>query len=118
MTDYWTFDACTFCGFKKNKNIMVLDKEFNPHDFDSLGDATEYITTKLIEACQGCNTMNPQHVSHVLTQIIQTIKLLNRIQALQANVVMAKAMATMEFLKKYGPYMEALKQHMDSDQKK
>ena len=110
MTDYWTFDACTFCQHHEKKKIEVLGKLFDPFDFDSLGDAIEHVTSQL-----AANTLSGGSTSmaHVITQVVQTIKLIKRLEDLKMNLIMSKAQVREHFLKEYGPFLEAFKQEYE-----
>lgn len=102
MSDYLIMDACTFCGHQIKKNIIVAGKEFNPHDYHSLGDAIEYVWAQIF-AKKG-------FTGHELLLTLQTV---TRLQDLRTNIVLAKAGVGAEFLKQYGPYMQRLKEEMD-----
>lgn len=110
MSDYWTFDACTFCQYRERKKIEILGKLFDPFDFDSLGDAMEHATSQLV-----ANTLSgrPVSMAHVVTQVVNTIKLIKRLEDLKLNLIMTKAQVGEHFLKEYGPFLEAFKQEYE-----
>jgi|GEM_PF-6115804 len=111
ITDYGTFDACTFCQFTRRKAIKVLDKEFDPFDFQALGDAIEYIYKRVETYVEHNHGIDP-------ALFLKWMREIDRLRALQLNIAVNKADVATAFLKDYGPTMEAMKQILAEKDKK
>lgn len=100
MTDYWTFDACTFCKYQERKPITVLGKQYDPFDFQSLGDAISAVWTHILHT-----RLSQETLSYMMT--------IDRLRDLQLNLAMNKGELAYQFLKEYAPFLEAFKQEYE-----